>query len=136
MCSYTDEMVQRSLADQEVFWIDELAGAPMYLESFFDHPRSPGQAFVKRSEALTLAAWMVRRLEQFGAREGVTFFVVILSAICAVLGRYTGHSDIVISTPSHLNRQLQDPSGRPTSNHIVPLRMRLAERERVSDLVQ
>ncbi|MEO7416929.1 MAG: condensation domain-containing protein, partial [Thermoanaerobaculia bacterium] len=87
------------LARQVAYWKDQLAGAPPLLELPTDRPRPAAQSFRGARQRLSLPAELMRSLEVFGRREGLTPFMVLMAAFQALLGRYTAQGDVVVGTP-------------------------------------
>ncbi|WNG18185.1 amino acid adenylation domain-containing protein [Cystobacter fuscus] len=76
------------------YWENKLAGAPAYVE--FSAPVEPGpHGFV----TIPLRANLLERLRPLQARYGVTPFIVAATGLVALLHRWTGHADVVISNP-------------------------------------
>src|SRR2546421_692913 len=63
-----------------------------------DRPRPAVQSFRGAQEPVRLSPDTAARVGRFGRRYGATPFMVLLAAFQAVLGRYTGRRDIVVST--------------------------------------
>ncbi|WNG27711.1 amino acid adenylation domain-containing protein [Cystobacter fuscus] len=76
------------------YWENKLAGAPAYVE--FSPPAEPGPHGVA---AIPLRADLLERLRPLQARYGVTPFIVTAAGLAALLHRWTGHADVVISNP-------------------------------------
>jgi amino acid adenylation domain-containing protein len=100
------EAVERLVA----FWRKHLAGIPPHLALPFDHPVRSGRHYrggrfpVELSEELTIAVKTLSRA------ESVTVFMTVLSALAALLYRYTGQMDIVIGTPIAGRRSVKSRS--------------------------
>ncbi|OLE24755.1 MAG: hypothetical protein AUG44_18165 [Actinobacteria bacterium 13_1_20CM_3_71_11] len=80
------------------YWRDRLAGAAPMVELPVDRPRPAVQSFRGAQEPVRLSPDTAARVGRFGLRYGATPFMVLLAAFQAVLGRYTGRRDIVVST--------------------------------------
>ncbi len=88
--------------DQQVgYWKRQLAGAPPVLELPTDRPRPAEQTFRGTRRPVVVSGELVRSLRL----EGATPFMTLLAAFQAVLGRYTGTSDVVIGSPIANRRQ-------------------------------
>ncbi|MFP2932273.1 condensation domain-containing protein, partial [Pyxidicoccus sp. 3LG] len=87
------------LEGQLGWWRNQLAGAPRALELPTDRPRPAVQTFHGASLPLRLPRELSESLRAFCLREGVTPFMVLLSAFQALLSRYSGQDDVVVGTP-------------------------------------
>ncbi len=86
------------LQEQLSYWTAQLAGAaPLELPT--DRPRPPVQTYHGARLLQTLPKGLADELEEVSRREGVTLFMTLLAAFQALLSRYTGQSDIVVTTP-------------------------------------
>ncbi|MBZ4423049.1 non-ribosomal peptide synthase/polyketide synthase, partial [Myxococcus sp. RHSTA-1-4] len=81
------------------WWRNQLAGAPRALELPTDRPRPAVQTFHGASLPVRLPLAVSEALRTFCLREGVTPFMVLLSAFEALLSRYSGQDDVVVGTP-------------------------------------
>jgi amino acid adenylation domain-containing protein len=81
------------------YWRQRLSGAPAVLELPLDRPRPAVQSSRGGSRPLRLPESVAPELRALGRQEGATLFMTLLSAWQALLGRYTGQSDIVVGTP-------------------------------------
>ncbi|MET9859683.1 amino acid adenylation domain-containing protein [Streptomyces smyrnaeus] len=85
------------VAEALAFWQRELADAPeLALPS--DRPRPPVRSGEGESLTHELDARLTSRLREFAAERRATLFMVLTSAIGAVLGRFSGQRDIVVGT--------------------------------------
>ncbi len=87
------------LGRQVEYWKGRLAGAPALLELPTDRPRPAVQSFRGGRHRLTLSPELSGELESLGRREGLTPFMVLLSAFQSLLGRYSSQADVVVGTP-------------------------------------
>ncbi|QSQ15806.1 non-ribosomal peptide synthase/polyketide synthase [Myxococcus landrumensis] len=87
------------LEKQVEYWRQQLEGAPRALELVTDKPRPASQSF--RGAVLTRhwpkSLW--RKVEEAGRKEGVTPFMVLLSAYQVVLSRWAGQEEVVVGFP-------------------------------------
>ena len=89
------ETLNRQLA----YWEEQLSGSPPLLELPTDKPRPPIPSFHGATEPLELSAELTARLESLARGEGVTLYMLLLSAFNALLSRYSGQDDICVGTP-------------------------------------
>ena len=101
---------QRQRLSKEVFdtqlsyWRQRLAKAPALLQLFTDRHRPAVQSFHGRTHTVKLSLALSDRVEVFAQKQGMTLFMVLITALNLLLYRYTGQSDIVVGSPI-ANRQ-------------------------------
>jgi acyl transferase domain-containing protein/NADPH:quinone reductase-like Zn-dependent oxidoreductase/acyl carrier protein len=105
------------------YWRDKLAGELPVLALPTDRRRPAVPAFRGGSHALALDPELVRRLRQLARDEGLTLYVVLLSAWVTLLHRHTRQPEVMIGSPT-LGRPLPDLS-RSVGNFINTLALRL-----------
>ena len=83
-----------------MYWQAQLAGDLPHYDHLYDHarvatalPRYQWQSFVVDPE-------LKRRLEELARVQGVTLYVLLLSAFQILLFRYTGLEDVVVGSPT------------------------------------
>ena len=95
---------QRSWLDGEVlerqlsFWRELLAGAPAALELPTDRPRPAIKQHRGAVVDVVLPAVVADGIHALCRREGVTPFMVLLTAYQSVLSRWSGQNDVVVGT--------------------------------------
>ncbi|MBL8261084.1 MAG: amino acid adenylation domain-containing protein [Xanthomonadaceae bacterium] len=94
-----DPAVRERIERQVAFWHDALGGTSGLLDLPTDRPR--GAVFSSRGgrHVFALDAGLHARLVELARREGITMFMLMLSAWQALLSRYTGDHDIVVGSP-------------------------------------
>jgi amino acid adenylation domain-containing protein len=80
------------------YWRTQLEGAPPLLNLPLDKPRPVIETHAGRSEHLFVARHIKDSLNNLAHENGVTLFVLLLSAFDVLLHRYTGENDIVVGT--------------------------------------
>jgi amino acid adenylation domain-containing protein len=85
-------------AVQLAYWKAKLAGSPPPLELPADRPRPRVQAFRGSSLRVALPAPLCASLRRLSRERGVTLFQTMLAAFLALLGRYSGRSDIAVGS--------------------------------------
>ncbi|NJL19901.1 MAG: amino acid adenylation domain-containing protein, partial [Leptolyngbyaceae cyanobacterium SM1_3_5] len=80
-------------------WKQQLAGELPILQLPIDYPRSRVQSFRGAIESFTLSAELSDRLKTLAQTEGVTLFMLLLTAYNVLLHRYTGQTDILVGAP-------------------------------------
>jgi amino acid adenylation domain-containing protein len=86
-------------AQQQNYWIHQLADAPPPLTLPADRPRPLIQNFEGAQHSFALPQSLIRELKELSRRESVTFFMTLLAAFQVLLGRYTQETDIWVGTP-------------------------------------
>jgi amino acid adenylation domain-containing protein/non-ribosomal peptide synthase protein (TIGR01720 family) len=100
------EVLERQLA----YWRAQLAGAPPLLALPTDRPRPAVLSARGRAHEVVLEGALVLRLAALGRRLGSTLFMTMLAAFAAVLHRWSGQFDVVVST-SIANRRRREMEG-------------------------
>jgi amino acid adenylation domain-containing protein len=80
------------------YWKKQLAGAAPFLSVPAHRPRPAVQTYRGAQLTVDLPAPLAEALRTLSRREGVTLFMVLLSAFKALLSRYTGQADISVGT--------------------------------------
>jgi amino acid adenylation domain-containing protein len=91
----TDEVLQEHVE----YWREHLRGSPALLELPSDRPRPAIQSHHGAIESFTIDEALTRRIKEVCVGEEVTLYMGLLSALQALLWRYTGSSDIPVGTP-------------------------------------
>ncbi|HSR69774.1 MAG TPA: amino acid adenylation domain-containing protein, partial [Acidobacteriota bacterium] len=86
------------LQEQLKYWENRLRN-PTVLDLPTDRPRPPVQSFEGGIKRFRLPLALSEALIQLSRRMGVTLFVTLLTAFKVLLHRYTGHDDIIVSSP-------------------------------------
>ena len=93
------QFLTASILDKQLaYWKQQLSGLnPLNLST--DYPRPIIQSIKGRRQSFTIAQPIKEYLEQFAKEEGVTLFMVLLTAFKVFLYRYTNQQDICVGTP-------------------------------------
>jgi amino acid adenylation domain-containing protein len=96
---FQHEWLQGELQQKQMaYWREQLANlTPLNLP--LDHPRPPRQTFHGSVLSFTLSPDLVRKIQALCQQEGITLFIILLSAFQMLLARYTGSDDIAVGTP-------------------------------------
>ena len=89
------------------YWMKELDGAPEILALPTDRPRPRTQSYHGSTIAFTLPAPLSQALRALSRREGVTLFMTLMAGFKALLHRYTGQDDFVVSTAVSNRNQIE-----------------------------
>lgn len=93
-------LTAETLAPQLAYWRRQLAGMPPVLDLPTDRPRPARQSFRGAVHWLYLPAELSAGAREIGRREGSTLFMTVFAAFAALLGRYTGRTDVVLGSPA------------------------------------
>jgi amino acid adenylation domain-containing protein len=97
------------LARQIEFWRQQLAGLPPVLELPADRPRPAIRQYRGANLGVLLPARISTSVVRLGRQQGVTSFMVLLTAFQTLLARYSGQDDVAVGIPvagrSHLETE-------------------------------
>lgn len=94
------EWLENQVLDEQLrYWRQQLEQAPLLLELPTDFSRPALQSFRGSVEMFLLSADLIHKIKLLAQRTETTLFMVLLSALNALLYRYTGQTDLVIGTP-------------------------------------
>jgi amino acid adenylation domain-containing protein len=99
-----EEHIEQALKASLEYWRQQLADAPAGLDLPTDHARPSAQSFRGRQHRFPISKGLTDSLKALGRREGVTLYVVLLSAFQLLLHRYSGQDDILVGTPTSTRR--------------------------------
>ncbi|HIA01303.1 MAG TPA: non-ribosomal peptide synthetase, partial [Myxococcales bacterium] len=90
--------LSQSQEQAKVYWRQQLAGCePLNLDS--DYPRTAVVSEVGSSVSLVLPVHLGVTLQAFCQQQGVTLYMVLLTAFQVLLGRYSGQDDFCVGSP-------------------------------------
>jgi hypothetical protein len=109
------------LQSQLAYWQQKLAGMPALLELPADRPRPAVQSFRGETQVFTLEQDISEALVSLSQQQGVTLFMLLLTAFKVLLYRYTNQSDIVVGTPvaNRQHSQIQGMIGFFVNNLVL-----------------
>nr|WP_229675792.1 non-ribosomal peptide synthase/polyketide synthase [Hoyosella rhizosphaerae] len=87
------------LAQQFEYWRETLSGTPELLELPTDRPRPAVQSLRGADYQFSVPAELHSKLRSISADSSSTLFMVVHSALAALLSRLSGSDDITIGTP-------------------------------------
>ena len=109
------------------YWMEALSGEIPPLDLPVDHPHPPIQSLRGASLEFELDGALSEKLQAFCLAEGVTPYMLLLSAYISLLHAWSGQEEIVVGTPAA-------GRGRPEFENVVgnfinmlPIRARCAE---------
>ncbi|HEU4884058.1 MAG TPA: amino acid adenylation domain-containing protein, partial [Longimicrobium sp.] len=88
-----------ALERQVAYWRGALEGAPASIELPVDRPRPAEQSFRGALHTFAVPTQVAERVRGLASAEHVTPFMATLAAFTALLGRYSGASDVVVGSP-------------------------------------
>ena len=120
------------------WWRRRLAGAPPVLELPTDRPRRPRDAARGAWTAIRLGDDLSRAAGELARRRGVTLFMATLAAFQALLGRYSGQSEVVVGSPiaGRGRRELEDLIGFFVNTLALPADLRASSFSELLDQVR
>jgi len=92
------ELTTPRLARQVAYWRQQLAGAPDLIELATDHARPASQSFAGHELQFCLSLEVQSRVRQFARDNNASVFMVVMTPFVALLGRWSGQTDIVVGT--------------------------------------
>lgn len=98
-----------------------LADIPPSLDLYADLPRPPAPSYDGGSVPFALSAEATEGVQRLARDTSSTPYMVLLSAYFVLLSRLSGHSDIVVGTPTagRLQRQFRDAVGNFVNTVVV-----------------
>src|ERR1041384_6021910 len=92
------QWLQGSVLEEQLdFGVQNRKPAPAVLQLPTDRPRPAVQTFRGKIEGIKLSLELTRALREMCRREGVTLYMIFLSAFKTLLFRYSDQADIVVS---------------------------------------
>jgi amino acid adenylation domain-containing protein len=89
------EVLERQLR----YWKKQLGGELEVLQLPTDRPRPTVQTYRGARESFVLSKPLTEALKKLSRKEGVTLFMLLLSAFKVLLYRYSGQEDIAVGSP-------------------------------------
>lgn len=85
------------------YWMDRLRDAPR-LQLPTDFPVPEQRTHAANNSLVLINDALLEKVKAFARSEGVTLYMLLLTAFKIMLARHTGQSDIIVGTP-HANRE-------------------------------
>ncbi|MBV1871343.1 MAG: amino acid adenylation domain-containing protein [Gammaproteobacteria bacterium] len=86
------------MPDSLSYWCEKLEGTePLALTT--DYPRPSKQTFSGAALYFEIPTGLFQKVERFSQQQGITTFVILMSAYKVLLSRYSGQNDICVGTP-------------------------------------
>jgi FkbH-like protein len=122
--------MQEGVQEKELsYWRHKLAGAPLELELPTD-PISPEKPAAHAARlAMDLPEHLRQEIAKLGQSEGVTSFMVLMTALAITLHKWTGQTDMVLGTvvAGRNRREIEGLIG--CFMNFLPLRVKITEAE-------
>jgi alpha-ketoglutarate-dependent taurine dioxygenase len=131
-----EQLGRRGLENQLEFWRRQLQGAPALLSLRGAKPRSEMPNFEGGAAAFKLTRELTEAVREAGRLQGATVFMMLLSALAAVLHANGAGTDLVIGTPV---AGRDAPETEPLIGffvNAVALRVNLAGNPKVNELLE
>lgn len=113
-------------ARQKDYWVRQLTGVPELTELPLDYPRPAVHRFEGAVERFDLPAPLLRKLEAVATDAGCSLYMVLMSALFALLHRYTGQEDLAIGTPVANRRRRDWENAIGFFSNVVVMRLPVA----------
>ncbi len=81
------------------YWKKHLADSPALLELPIDHPRQPRAGYQAQRLPFQFSAAQTHDIHIAIKQEGITLFMLLLTALAITLARYSRQDEVVIGTP-------------------------------------
>ncbi len=123
-------------AAAERYWVERLSGSLPSLDLPLDAARPPSKTYSARREDYPLGPELVTRLKKAGAKQGASFFTVLLSGFSTLLARLSGESELVVGIPA-AGQSVTGQAG--LVGHCVntlPLRLQVEDTSSVAELLR
>lgn len=134
--SMNELIASDALLVHQQYWLQTFGVNVPRLELPTDFPRPKIKTYRGGTERLMLDGRLFSRLAEMEGREEVTLFMILLTALNALLYRYTGQDDIVIGTPISGREfgNLEDQIGVYVNS--LPLRTVFSNKDSFRELLQ
>ena len=117
------------------FWKTSLAQAPTLLELPTDRPRPRLQSYNGKTLPFVLDHQITTRVNACASSNGVTNFMVLISAFGVLLSRYSRQKDIIIGSPLSVRSHSETSHLMGLFLNTVPLRIKLDENPGFAELL-
>ncbi|MBT6046209.1 MAG: amino acid adenylation domain-containing protein [Candidatus Scalindua sp.] len=87
------------LQKQSAYWKNQLADIPAVLGIPTDKPHPTERTYQGSRVSFTLSLELSQKLKDLSKREGVTLFMMLLTAFAILLSRYSSQRDVLIGSP-------------------------------------
>ena len=96
---YSEWLRERDLNDQKDYWLSQFEEEAPILNMPLDYPRPTEQSFKGAMIFENIGEDLTKQIKQFAQTNQATEYMVFLSAVMILLGKYSNQEDIVIGSP-------------------------------------
>lgn len=96
---YSEWLNKRDLSNQKDFWLNEFQGEFPSLDLFNNYKRPLLQSFWGSSETAVIPSDTKKAVETFCIDNGITEYMVLLSAFFILLHQYSNQEDMIVGSP-------------------------------------
>ncbi|HEU0173288.1 MAG TPA: amino acid adenylation domain-containing protein, partial [Blastocatellia bacterium] len=121
-----DHLAGDKLYEIERYWLGQFADPVLPLDLPTDRQRPALQSYDGARESFSLGPELSAKLLQFGARQGCTPFMLLLSAVNLLLHKLSGQDDLVVGIPTAGQASFDGPLIGYCLN-VLPIRSRIRE---------
>lgn len=109
-CIWADE---RNIEKQEQYWLDEFSGSSEVLDLRTDFSRPQNQSHNGKSMKTVIGRELNDTIKKFCIQNDVTEYMVFLSSLMVMIGKYSRQDEIIIGSPiaGRINKETQDIFG-------------------------
>lgn len=118
------------------FWKDQLAGADMSLDLPLDRRRPATQSFRAARTTGLIDQGLTAELRDFGAKNGLTLFGVLLGSLQIMLARLSGAEAATVAIPSGRRRTPDEARMIGNFVHLLPVRTTVSGEEPALDVLK
>jgi surfactin family lipopeptide synthetase A len=92
-------MRSRDLSEQKIYWLNQFEEVAPALEMPLDYPRPAKQSFKGMRIEKIIDRTLTAQIKAFAKEHQVTEYMVFLSVLMILLGKYSKQEDIIIGSP-------------------------------------
>lgn len=119
----------------ENYWLKELENTPTFLELPIDYPRPEAFTYEGAWFKVHIDESLFAQVKAFAIGQSVSPFVVLLSAFCVLLARYSGEEDYIIGVPSANRKSAKTEKIVGCFINTLPLRIKLYGQPHFAEMV-
>jgi amino acid adenylation domain-containing protein len=135
--TWQSDFLKTETATQKlIYWRDQLEDSPSLLQLPTDFPRQPIQTYAGNRISFSINAELFSEVLNLSSTNGVTPFMVLLTAFYVLLHRYTHQTDILVGMPVVGRFQPEMEYLIGAFINTVALRCKIAKRSTFLELLQ
>ena len=96
---YSEWLRTQDLSEEQQYWLRQFEGELPVLDLPLDYPRPQLQSFAGAVVTQQLDAGLRERVQELCRVTGATEYMVLLSALMVLLGKYSRQEDIIVGSP-------------------------------------